>query len=475
MRKNSPFKRRVLSCGILLFLVLLLFSCAHRVGREPAQPGVAIPETWPLFEEAAPAPDRWWEAFESDELNRLVKTALEGSLTLRQAFYRLEQAKALVVKEGASGYPELDLNAGASETWREAGGGAERSRLRSLSLVGSYEVDLWGRIRSEHRQAIYEMEASREEMYTAALTLASETTLKWLEMISLRRQLEVAGEQLETNRTILELVRLRYLKGMATALDIYQQRQAVAETEAAFPLLEGRLQTLLDEMAVLVGKPPRSDLGLAARSFPHPGPWPEAGIPADLLSMRPDVRAAGLKLRVAESQADAARAARFPSLRLTATTGYSSDSFRDLFENWLATLAASLTMPLFNAGALEAEAQRQERVVDERLASYGQSVLSAMREVEEAMTMEVRQAQYIQALEKQLEISRDGYREALSRYRKGLSDYLPVLTALSGTQRLERSLVEARFTRLAYRVALNRALGGDWMVEALEEKVEGKR
>jgi len=465
MREDFIFKRRVISSGILFFLVFFLSSCAHPVEREPADPTVAIPRAWSLFQETAPAPDRWWEAFDSDELNHLIETALEGSLTLRQAFFRLEQAKAFVVQAGASRYPELDLGAGASDTWRETGTGTQKSRSLSLTLVGSYEVDFWGRIQSEHRQALFEMEASREEFYTAAMTLASEVTLKWLEVISVRRQLEVAGEQLETNRRILELVQLRYLKGMATALDIYQQRQAAAETEASFPLLEGRLQTLLDEMAVLVGKPPRTDLGLTARSFPDPGTWPEVGIPADLLSKRPDVRAAGLKLRVAEGQADAARAARFPSLKLSATTGYSSDSFSDLFDNWLATLAASLTMPLFNAGGLKAEVERQERVVDERLASYGQSILSAMREVEKAMTMEVKQAQYIRAIEKQLDISRDGYREALSRYRKGLSDYLPVLTALSGTQRLERSIIEARFTRLTYRVALNRALGGGWMEE----------
>ena len=461
----------------ILFLLIFLSSCAHPVIRETADPAIAIPDSWPLFQGAAPVPDRWWEAFGSEELNRLVQLALEGSLDLRQAFFRLEQARALVVRGGASRYPELDLEARASENWKETDTGTHKSRSRDLSLAGSYEVDLWGRVRSEHLKAILEMEASREEMSTAAMTLASEVTLKWLEMISVRRQLDVARAQLETNRTILDLMRLRYLKGMATALDIYQQRQAVAETEAFFPLLEGRMQTLLDGMAVLVGKPPRFDLGLAACSLPDPGPLPDAGIPADLLSKRPDVRAAGMRLRAAEGQADAARAARLPALNLTASTGYSSPLLSALFDNWLATLAASLTMPLFQAGVLEAEAERQERIADERLAAYGQRVLSAVREVEGAMTMEAEQARYIEALEKQLEVSRDGYREALSRYRKGLSDYLPVLTALSGTQRLERSLVAARFEHLSYRVALSRALGGYWMEEEIrliEERGKGE-
>jgi len=480
-RENMSFQKGPWSSlRIILFLLIFLSSCAHPVTRETADRAVAIPDSWSLFKGTPAAPDRWWEAFGSEELNRLIRMALEGSLDLRQAFFRLEQSRALVVREGASRYPELDLRAGATENWRETGTGTQKSRSRDLSLAGSYEVDLWGRVRSEHLQTILEMEASREEMSTAAMTLASEVTLKWLEVISVRRQLDVAQDQLETNRTILDLMRLRYLKGMATALDIYQQRQAVAETEASFPLLEGRLRSLLDETAVLLGKPPRSDLGLAARSFPDPGPLPDAGIPADLLSKRPDIRAAGMRLRAAEGQADAARAARLPALNLTASTGYSSPRLSDLFDNWLATLAASLTMPLFNAGALEAEAERQERVVDERLAAYGQKVLLAVREVEDAMTMEVQQARYIEALEKQLQVSRDGYREALSRYRSGLSDYLPVLTALSGTHRLERSLVTARLEYLSYRVALSRALGGYWMEEEIRqieerEKDEGGR
>jgi multidrug efflux system outer membrane protein len=462
---------RVVAC-LLILPSCMLPGCARTEVREPVRTEMVIPETFSIYEETVPALDRWWMGFESSELDRLIDDALQGSLTLRASPARLEQSRALALQAGADRLPDLDVRAGASETWRNSDSETVTSRSRNLTLVSSYEIDFWGRIAAEERSALLEFEASREDLYTAALTLASEITIKWLELISVRRQMELLQEQRETNQTILDLMELRYLNGMATALDIYQQRQAGAETEASFPPLESRLQTLLHDLAVLAGKPPRSDLELVARAFPASGPYPETGVPADLLSKRPDIRAAGLKLRAAEGQADAARMGRLPTVNLTASAGFSSQSFSDLLENWIASLAANLTYTIFDSGSERAGIKRQEAVVEERLASYEETVLSAIREVENAMIREVKQAEYVTALEKQLEISRNGLREAESRYRKGLSDYLPVLASLTSTHRLQRSIVQAKFDRLAYRVALYRALGGGWMEEELKGKVE---
>ncbi len=452
--------------------VLFLFACAHATMPEPAELEIPIPATYTLYEETAPAPDRWWERFGSDEINKLVEDAITSSQTLKVSLARLQQSEALAVQAGADKLPDLNLRAGASETTRSTGSQTLRDSSRSLTLVSNWEIDFWGRISAEHRAALLEVDISREDLYAATLTLSAEVTLKWLEIIAVRRQLALFREQLETNRTILELIELRYMKGLANVLDIYQQRQVVAELEAGFPQLEAQLQTLYHSLAILSGKPPRTDMGLIADSFPDFTAHPETGVPADLLSKRPDVRAAGLKLRAAESQVAAARARRLPSVSLSGTAGFSADSLGDLVENWLATLAANLTMPIFNAGSSKAAVTRQERIVDERLASYGQTVLAAMGEVEDAMVRENSQTTYIENLRHQLTISRDGFREAVSRYRKGLSDYLPVLSALTSTQRLERSIVQEEFERFSQRVRLHRALGGTWMAKEFETKIE---
>ncbi|UCG39216.1 MAG: efflux transporter outer membrane subunit [bacterium] len=466
---RSPRLER--STTALFVLLATLVSCAHRQAAGPAAAPAEIPGAYTLYGETAPAPDRWWEGFGSAELSALVEEAMQGSLTLRQSLARLEQSRALAVQAGADRLPDLRLTAGASQTTRKTDDGTVRDRSRSLSLVSSYEVDFWGRVRARHLSALQEFEASREDLNTAALTLASEVTLKWLELLSVRQQLTLLDEQLATNRTILDLMELRYLKGAANALDIYQQRQAVAETEAAFPQLEARLRTVQNELAALLGKPPGTDLGLSQSEFPEVGALPETGVPADLLSRRPDVRASGLELMAARGQVAAARADRLPAVNLTGTAGYSSDRWSDLLDSWLLSLAANLTAPLFDAGSRKAEVARREAMLDERLASYGQTVLGAIGEVEDALVRETKQVQYIEALREQLRISRDGYREALSRYRKGLSDYLPVLSALTGTQRLERSIVQARLERLSQRVELHRALGGGWMDEKLRDRI----
>jgi outer membrane protein TolC len=133
------------------------------------------------------------------------------------------------------------------------------------------------------------------------------------------------------------------------------------------------------------------------------------------------------------------------------------------------TLAANLAYPVYKGAAINAEVTRQERIVDERLASYEQTVLDAIREVEDAMVRERKQSEYLVALDEQLAIARDSFREAQQRYRKGLIDYLPTLSALISTQRFERTVVQARLEMLNQRVALHRALGGGWMSQEFQQ------
>ena len=462
---RSEQRRWYIPRPFVMAVFVLLTACAHTVEPKPEQLGIILPKTYSLYEETIPTPDRWWEGFDSEELNLLVSETLQGSPDLRISLARLEQSRALAVQTGAGKSPDLTLNARVSETRRMVNDQAITDRSRDLSLTSTYEIDFWGRVKSRHRSALLELEASKEELYTVAMTLASEVTLKWLETISVRRQLELLDVQLKTNRTILQLLELRYLKGFATALDIYQQRQIVAETVAAIPNLEARLQTLMNEIAVLAGRTPHSDMDLKTAEFPEIGDLPDVGVPADLLARRPDVRAAGLKLRAAEGKVATARATRLPAVNLSAAAGFGSDSFADLLEQWFASLAANLTYSIFNAGALDAEVMKQEAIVHERLAIYEEKVLTAIREVEDAMVREQKQTEFIVALDEQLSIARDSFREAQQRYRKGLIDYLPALSALISTQRFERTVVQARLERLNQRVKLHRALGGGWMEE----------
>ncbi|MBN2311174.1 MAG: TolC family protein [Candidatus Hydrogenedentes bacterium] len=522
------------------FLVVAVASCTTFDPPERGTEGLPLPESYALYETAAPAPDRWWEGFESEELERLVAEALEGNFTLQQTYARLLQAGALAKQTRAARWPSLSFTGDASVSrahtdtgesgidWdtvqqkssavnsllSSLGSGSSTSaatgtgsivetiqsalenaksnvqtaqgQLQALDtlladapsststvttesyqfgLASSYELDLWGRLRANDKAAQLEWDASLEDVRTVRQSLVSEVVLSWLELLLYKQTLLVVEDQLDTNQTTLELIELRYRKGQASALDIFQQRQVVAEAQAAIPPLEANIQLLEHELAVLSGNPPRTALGLSDEGFPAMTPLPAIGLPADLLARRPDVRAAGLMLQAADWAVSAARADRLPSVQLTASAAYGAEEWDLVFSNWIATLAGSVTGPIFDAGRRKAEVARTRAVVDERLAAYKEAVVTAVKEVEDALVLETKQREYVEAVGVQLDVAQANYDQAIARYLKGLNDYLPVLSALTNLQALQRTIVQAKHDLLVYRVTLHRSLGGSWVNE----------
>lgn len=458
LRKRHPFPTRALFLAILATQVS---SCAVFAPQERSTLHTDVQETFSLYPETTlDQENRWWEHFQSPELNRLVEEALANSPTLQQSWARLMQAEAIAARIGAAGYPTVDYEASASNRRNMGTETSVESYL--LGLNAAYEVDLWGRIKSETQAAALDRDATREQLNTAAITLASQTTLRWIGIVAQKLQTEVIRKQLASNRTSLELIELRFRKSQSTALDVYQQRQAVAGTESRIPLAELREELLLNELAALLGRGDLQSLEILDRQLPLLGDLPGTGIPVDVLANRPDVRQAGLALQSADWRVSAARADRLPTLRLTAGVNYADSSFADLFDDWFANLAASVTGPVFDGGRRKAEVERTRAVVNERLAAYRETVIQAIKEVEDALISEQKQRDYMVALERNLELSRSSYREAVQRYRNGLSEYLPVLVDLVNLQNLERDHVEAQFNLLRYRIHLNGALGGAW-------------
>jgi len=297
------------------------------------------------------------------------------------------------------------------------------------------------------------------------MTLSAGVAEAWFSFIEEGLQLALLDQQQETGRTFLELTLLRFSTGLSSALDVYQQRQQLASTQAQIPLARGRREVLRHQLAVLLGEP-----SLPAR-FRDPGrladlpPFPALGLPAELLKQRPDVRRAQLSLAAADYRVAAAVADRFPAVRIGGETGFESSDFAEIgsiFQNWIWSVMANLTWPVFDGGRRKAEVDRNRAVVRERVDAYGQVVLQAIQEVEDALAQERMQAAFLRELADQVELARATLREARMRYVNGLSDYLPVLAALQSLQELERNLLTARRNLLTYRVQLYRAMGGAW-------------
>jgi outer membrane protein, multidrug efflux system len=410
-------------------------------------------------------PAHWWEAFNDAQLTGFVETALAENLTLKQWWARLAQARALAVVSGAARYPSLDVTAGTSSARQRTVNGRTRTETVNafdLGLASRYEIDLWGRVRAETEAAVLAVSATREDLNAAATTLAAEIAVRWVRLIARGLQKSLLQRQLETNQTRLELVELRYRKSMTSALDVFQQRQVVEGVRARIPLADQAERLLAHELALLMGKMPGAVAPLERQDLVMPALPPAAGLPMDLLTQRPDVRAAALRLRADDRGVDAARADRLPSVRLTASAGYGAGTLDLLLDNWLLRLAGALTAPVFDGQRRQAEVARTRAVVEEDLADFRHTLLTAVKEVEDALVREDTLRRHIDGLAVQLDAARSALAEAGSQYRNGLNDYLPVLGALGSVQTLQQEMIDRKADLLVARVDLYRALGGTW-------------
>jgi NodT family efflux transporter outer membrane factor (OMF) lipoprotein len=444
-------------------------------------PAGKLPQSYSLFTHYHPlATSTWWEYFESPELNQLIAEAMGQNFSIRQAKARLDQAKAVTRKIGADRWPQLDYEAevsvgrsktedmglGSSSMSERSSGTGERSiEEYSLGLTAGYEVDLWGRISSHHHATLLDESAAKEDLYTAAMTIAGEVAQCWVDIITQRMEQKILAKQLETNQTMLELVDLRFQKGMVSALDVYQQKQALASVKASLPLVQLQEIQLIHQLAYLLGQSAKAELNIQAKDLPQLKTLPAVGIPADLLASRPDIRAAGLRLKSADWAVSAAKADRLPSLRLTARATYFSEDFSSLFDNWILNLMNSLTGPIFDGHSRKAEVLRTQAVAEERITTYGDVVYLAIKEVEDLLVQEEKHRQHLVALEQQLEVSQNALEEAGQRYANGLNDYLPVLTQILSNQSLERNILQMKRQLISDHIGLFRAIGGSWPKE----------
>ncbi len=447
----------LVSCVVLAGLP----SCATQL--KDAQAPVAMPVTF-SHTGTETVPQKWWTALGDAQLDALIERSLSGNLSLRGTWDRLDQSAATARRAGAALYPSLTGTAEASRT-RTVPDGRPRvyQNTFSLGLAAAYEVDLWGRVRSTVNAAELEVRATREDLVTAAMSLAAEVAGTWYRIVDQRGQMRLLDEQIRTNEEYLELVTLRFRRGKVSAVDVLQQRQLVEATRAEKVQTESSLKVLEHQLAILLGRSPQTRV--AGGALPALAPLPRTGLPSELIRKRPDTRSVYYRLQEADQQVAAAVADRFPRLSLSAAAGTTAVEVRDLFENWLASIAANLTAPLLDGGQREAEVDRTRAVASERLHAYGQTVLEALKEVEDALVQESQQRRYVASLEEQLDLSAKAVGQTRGQYVTGGVDYLRVLSALQSHQRLQRSHLQAERELIQFRIDLYRALGGGWEME----------
>jgi outer membrane protein, multidrug efflux system len=461
-----------------LALALALAGCGTLEPKLPeAQP--QVPQSWPLPAKTGEAPQTpgpasvplaavadigWRDFFVDDDLEALVARALENNRDLRVAILNVERARELYRIQRSERLPSVS---GAVDMQRTGGGDAPDTRSYAASVgVAGFELDLFGRVRSLSEAALRQFFATEQARRAAQLTLVSEVANAWLTLAADRELLRVSQATLQTHEASFALSQKRYELGAVSRLDLAQSRTIVETARADTARFEGQVARDTNALQLLVGAPvdeaalpagfgPRHVAGLHA--------VPE-GLPSEVLLRRPDVLQAEALLRAANANIGAARAAFFPSIRLTGSVGTASDELSGLFRggSFAWSFLPRIDIPIFQAGRLGANLGAATAERDIALAQYEKSIQSAFREVADALALSRTLARQREAQEALLEAATQAHELSKARYEAGRDSFLVFLDAQRTLYAAQQSLVTTRLAEQSNRVTLYRVLGGGW-------------
>lgn len=408
-------------------------------------------------------PERWWTSLSDSALSAAIDTALHSNFNLMTAWQRLQAAQAIVDRESSALFPDLEGTAQAGVT-RFFDSGQDEDHL-SVGLSSVYEVDLWGRIDSQIEAEALRAVATLNDYQAAALSLSAEVVRVWYQLAEAKNQVQLIDNQIETNRKVLDLLESRFGSGQIRGVDILRQRQLLEATREQKIYAEAAVQVLQHQLAVLMGTSPQKSLAFAPQALPELPPLPETGIPVDLVRRRPDVLRAFHLLQAADQDLAAAISNQYPRLSLSASLSTSADNAGNLFEDWALSFAGNLIAPILYGGELQAEVDRISAVKQQRLYEYGQTILTAFREVEDALIREKKQRESLETIKRQIALAQKAYEQLRVQYINGSNNFLDVLTALAEIQQLRRSLLTERLNLVEYRISLYRALAGSFVTD----------
>lgn len=437
----------------IIFLALTLSACAVTIDKLNPPVELSIQFSNSGSQKLTP---RWWQTFQDEELNKLCEQALAGNFSLRVAYNQLQQAQAIAKQAGAPLIPQL--NASLIDTSKITENESTNVLSLGLGLATFYEVDLWERIRSAQNAAQIDVQGSQEEVNAAAISVTAKIASTWFKLLEQRQQLGLLARQIAVNEKNVSLIQVRYQSGQAVLADVLQQQQLLEFAHSNQLTVIATLKVLENQLAILIGKSPNTFVFVPTERFVSLPELPITGTVASVLNNRPDVKSAYLKIQAANQRIASAIADRFPKLSLSANWGTNSPNLQSFFNNWLATIAGNLVLPILDGGRRVAEVERNEALSAQALNQYANTLLTAVGEVENALIQERQQQQLVQNLMQQVKLAQEASERIRARYLFGAMDFFRVLSAELAQQNLERSLLQARQQLFDYRIALYKAL-----------------
>lgn len=462
------------------FVLMSLTGCS--LIPEYHRPDLPVAQQWPFASngpatehQANIAADLGWHDFFKDPITQeLISLSLANNRDLRVAVLNVEQAQAQFRVDRAALFPTIAATAGldASRTPGDTIGSTSASKVRQYSMglsTANWELDLFGRIRSQAEQQKETYLSDAETQLSTKITLIAQVASAYLTWLADRDALKVSQDTAKAERDSLRLTQLKLTEGSATDLDAAQAETTLRTAEASVAQYQRQVGQDMDQIVLLAGTqlPPaliarmnaKGGLGAEPR-FPNL----PAGLPADLLQRRPDIRAAEHTLLGANANIGAARAAFFPSVTLTANGGTASNGLKHLFgpsqAAWL--FEPTINLPIFDAGKNEANldiAQLQSRT---EIANYEKAIQSAFRDVADALIARSTYGRQVAAQQSLVDADARYYRLANMRFRAGADNYLNVLLAQNSLFSAQLTLISLSLAAMQNNITLYKALGGGW-------------
>ncbi len=467
----------------------LLTGCA--VGPNYKRPAADVPGTWKgegPWQAATPKDaipkGNWWELYHDEPLNTLEQDLLQANQNLRAAQDRLSQARALARVASAGFFPTLSTDP-SGQRQRLSGNrplsGASPSQVATTTQNNfvvpfdvSYEVDLFGRVRRDLEAANASLQSSAADLGNVRLVLTAELAADYFNLRELDREAGVVRQSVEIQQKGLDLVNRRHDGGIASGLEVAQQKTLLDSTATQLQLVLQQRAQYEHAIAVLAGKPP-STFTLAEAPFKATPPPVPTGVPSEILERRPDIATNERQMAFQNAQVGLAMTAFYPHITLSGSGGWQSRDIATLVNAPSAVwaLGGDILQPIFNGGRNRANLAAARAVYDESVATYRESVLEAFQQVEDGLSGLTMLDQALKTQQTAVEDSRRALDIANSRYVGGVTTYLDVITAQSTLLTNERLATQLVGQQMVTSVYLVKALGGGW--DAAEMQTEHVR
>ena len=469
--------KRITTMLYVLGTFLLLAGCST-MAPDYTRPAAPVPAAWPsgpAYKEATVGASKpvadipWQEFFVDQQLRKLISLALENNRDLRGAVLNIERARAQYQIQRSELFPNVDAN--ASATYQRIAedlsttGLPETIHQYNIGLgVSSYEVDLFGRVRSLKDQALEQYLATEQARRSAQISLVSQVAVTYLTLAADREQLKLAKDTLASQQASYFLVKSRYEAGVSSALDLHQAQTSVDAARvdiARYTTLvaqdENALNLVVGSTVPIGLHPPALSETLTALKDMAPG------LPSDVLLRRPDILQAENLLKGFNANIGAARAAFFPRITLVSSVGLGSDDLGRLFTSsgsFVYQFVPQISLPIFDAGANQANLKVAEVDRNIAMAQYEKAIQTAFREVADALAQRGTIDDQLAAQQSLTDATSESYRLSQARYEKGVDSYLQVLDSQRSLYSAQQNLISTRLARLANLATLYKVLGG---------------